>query len=204
MSSGSSTLDVTAAKQKNLHDVEVPPPPPAGTAFKWCLRSCIVGVTYGLAIGGLATLSPLVRLSLNDNNFKQLAPRIMSDFFTVNFLVGAASYAWFIERKHKDNVHVRDGFLPYLGPVSAQVPSACCLVASHLFYPGMWAVFNERTWRDRIREGSRLSLKTLVAFSAWHVPGVVAIGVVLGGALYPSKWSKLRRLERENQLLTAG
>lgn len=171
--------------------------PPAGSTFKWCLRLSIVGAAYGLMLGGLATLSPLVRLSLNENNFKQLAPRVMSDFFTVNFFVGSASYAWFIERKHADNRHVRDGFLPYLGPITAQIPSVCCLLGSHCFYPGMWAVFNEKTWRDRCREGARLTCKTLVAFSSWHVPGVVGVGVVIGCAMFPSKWSKQRRWNRD-------
>jgi hypothetical protein len=174
-------------------------PPPSGSLFKWCIRTSLVGVSYGLALGALATISPLVRLSLNENNFKQLAPRIMSDFFTVNFFASAASYAWFIERNNADNVHVKDGFLPYLGPVTAQIPSLSCLVVSHCFYPGMWAVFNERTWRDRCREGTRLSIKTLVAFSAWHVPGVMAVGFVVGCVVYPSKWSKLRRQERGKQ-----
>lgn len=179
--------------------------PPTGSLFKWCIRTSIVGISYGLALGALATLSPLVRLSLNENNFKQLAPRIMSDFFSVNFVVGAASYAWFIERKHSDNIHVREGFLPYLGPLTAQIPSFSCLVASHCFYPGMWAVFNERNWRDRCREGTRLSIKTLFAFSAWHIPGVVAVGLVVGSVMYPSKWSKMRRQERDTQkTLTIG
>lgn len=169
-------------------------PADSGSTLKWLCRLAVVGVFYGLPCAGLATLSPLIKLSLNAENYTQLAPRIMSDFFFVNAIAATIAYNYFVERKARQvNPYVESGFLPYLGPITAQIPALACLVSSHAFFPGMWAVFNERSWHMRMKESLRLTAKTLIAFLPAHGPAVVGIGIGVGCLMAPFKIAKIRR-----------
>lgn len=166
--------------------------------YKKLIRTIVCGALFGLPFCIAAPSSPLLKLSQTQDNKKALIPRMMSDFFYVNFIAAAASY-WFLVEPFIPNPKGKDGFLPYLGPLTAQVPAAGCLVTSHLFYPGMWAVFNEVTWKLRRREFVRLNTKCFFAYANIHVPGAAAIGFGVGCCLYPFKMAKLWSWSKEKK-----
>lgn len=159
------------------------------STFKWLCRVCVAGLCFGAPLGAMSTVSPLIRLSLNNDNFKQLAPRITSDFFLVNFTASATAYAYFID-KPCDNPLAKNGFMPYLGPVTAQIPAMSCWVLSHCFFPGFWAIFNEKTLKTRVWEAARLSAKTWFAFAPYHGSAAVGVGAAVGLVMYPFKYAK--------------
>lgn len=157
--------------------------------YKQIVRSFICGLAFGIPIAIVAPLSPLLRLSQTTDNKKALLPRMMKDYFIVNFCAGAMAYGLIVDPR-VTNPLGREGLLPYLGPITAEVPALGCLVASHLFYPGLWALLNEVTWRDACRECVRLSIKCFFAFSSVHLPGAIGIGFLIGTIFYPFKWRK--------------
>lgn len=171
---------------------ERPSPSTSFNGFKTCLRMVIVGTCFAIPIAGLSTMSPLIRLSLNQDNFKQLAPRVMGDFFCLSFTISAVTYGLTVERR-LENPHAQRGFMPYLDPLAALKPALACWIGGHCFYPGMWAIYNERTWRARLRESSRLIIKTLVAFSPIHLPAALLLGIGVGVLMAPFKYLKKKK-----------
>ncbi|KAG8342085.1 hypothetical protein ERJ75_000728600 [Trypanosoma vivax] len=162
---------------------------PSQSTFRRAVRTTVCATLFAVPFCVSIPSSPLLKLSQTQDAKKTLIPRMMSDFFYVNFLASGLSYYMLVEPKIA-NERARHGFMPWLGPVTAQVPALSCLVASHLFYPGMWALFNERTWRERLREFARLNTKCFFAYFPIHVPAAVAIGVAVGTILYPFKLCK--------------
>ncbi|RNF04195.1 uncharacterized protein Tco025E_08006 [Trypanosoma conorhini] len=157
--------------------------------FKLIVRTTICAVLFAVPFCVSIPSSPLLKLSQAQDAKKTLIPRMMSDFFYVNFIASGCAYYFLIEPRIT-NEKAKKGFMPYLGPLSAQVPGLSCLVLSHFFYPGMWAVFNERTWRERRREFVRLNTKCFFAYAPIHIPAAVAIGAGVGVVLYPFKFFK--------------
>lgn len=170
--------------------------------YKKLIRTIICGVLFGLPMCVAIPNSPLLKLSQTQDNKKMLIPRMMSDFFYVNFIAAAASYWCFVE-PFIPNPKGREGFMPYLGPVTAEIPALGCLITSHLFYPGMWAVFNELTWPVRRREFVRLNIKCFFAYANVHIPVVAAIGFGVGCSLYPFKASKQWSWAKDRKRLAA-
>lgn len=164
-----------------------------------CVRCVICGIMFGLPLCTIAPLSPLLKLSLSKENKKMLVPRMMGDFFWVNSLASLLAYYNFIEARapHGHMSGPCRGWLPYLGPLTALIPGFACLLASHTFYPGMWALFNEVTWSERRRVFCRLNIKCFIAFAPIHVPAVVAVSVVVGSVLFPFKMLKNRRYKSD-------
>ncbi|RHW71929.1 hypothetical protein DPX39_060041900 [Trypanosoma brucei equiperdum] len=163
--------------------------------FKRIIRTTICATVFAVPFCVSAPSSPLLKLSQTQDTKKTLIPRMMSDFFYVNFIASWLSYYYIIE-PGVINEKAMHGFMPWLGPISAQVPGLSCLLASHLFYPGMWALFNERTWGERIREFVRLNTKCALAYSPIHLPAAVAIGSIIGIFFYPFKFFKKRSCGR--------
>ncbi|ESL08395.1 hypothetical protein TRSC58_03902 [Trypanosoma rangeli SC58] len=157
--------------------------------FKRIVRTTICAVLFAIPFCVSVSSSPLLKLSQAQDTKKTLIPRMMSDFFYVNFIASWCAYYFIIEPRITSEKAKR-GFMPYLGPITAQVPGLSCLFVSHLFYPGMWAVFNERTWRERRREFVRLNTKCFFAYAPIHIPAAVAIGAGVGIVLYPFKFFK--------------
>ncbi|KAH9580088.1 hypothetical protein LSM04_007777 [Trypanosoma melophagium] len=159
------------------------------STFKLIIRATICATLFAVPFCVSIPSSPLLKLSQTQDSKKTLIPRMMSDFFYVNFFASWCAYYFIIEPRIK-NEKAKKGFMPYLGPITSQVPGLSCLVASHLFYPGMWAVFNERTWKERRREFFRLTTKCFFAYAPIHIPAAIAIGVGVGTILYPFKFFK--------------
>eukprot|EP00796_Vickermania_ingenoplastis_P005977 gene5977-4286_t len=165
----------------------------SGYAFiKRVMRATLCGLLFAVPIAAAVPTSPLMRLSMSKNNQKTILTRMMTDFFYVNFFASFVSYALFIETR-LDTAVYGSGVLPVLGPLAAQIPGVACLVTSHLFYPGAWALINETTWKARRQTFLRLNLKCFFAFAPYHVPAVVSLGVVVGSLLYPFKYYKRSR-----------
>ncbi|KPI82945.1 hypothetical protein ABL78_8040 [Leptomonas seymouri] len=160
--------------------------------YRRVIRIVICGLLFAVPLCVSIPMSPLLKLSQTQENRKSVVPRMMSDFFYVNFAASAAAY-WLLVEPYISNPKAKEGFLPYLGPLTAQVPSMSCLVTSHLFYPGLWAIFNEPTWTLRRREFVRLNVKCFFAFGPIHIPVAVGLGTSIGLLLYPFKFMKLCR-----------
>ncbi|KPA83316.1 hypothetical protein ABB37_02977 [Leptomonas pyrrhocoris] len=161
------------------------------SAYRRVIRTIVCGLFFAVPLCVSIPLSPLLKLSLTQENKKSIVPRMISDFFYVNFAASAAAY-WLLVEPFIPNPKAREGFLPYLGPLTAQVPAMSCLFTSHLFYPGLWAIYNEPTWALRRREFVRLNVKCFFAFGPIHIPSAVGLGVSIGLLLYPFKFMKLR------------
>lgn len=166
------------------------------STYRRLIRTVLCGVLFATPLCVTAPLSPLLKLSQTQENKKSIIPRMMSDFFYVNFIASAAAY-WVLVEPFIPNPKGREGFLPYLGPLTAQIPALSCLVGSHLFYPGLWAIVNEPTWKLRRREFVRLNVKCFFAFGQVHVPVAVGLGAAVGLLLYPAKFLKLRAQHRQ-------
>ncbi|EPY25656.1 hypothetical protein STCU_00771 [Strigomonas culicis] len=164
--------------------------------YKKLIRTFICGAMFAVPLCVTIPNSPLLRLSQSESNKKSLIPRMMTDFLYVNFFASTVSY-FFISERYITNQKALEGFMPYLGPLTAQVPGFSCLVVSHLFYPGMWAVFNELTWRERRREFVRLNTKCFFAFASVHVPVIVGLSALVGTFLYPYKLFKIYGEKKE-------
>ncbi|KEG07552.1 hypothetical protein DQ04_09461020 [Trypanosoma grayi] len=163
----------------------------AHSTFKLIIRTTVCATLFAIPFCVSIPSSPLLKLSQTQDTKKTLIPRMMSDFFYVNFIASWCAYYFLVEPRIT-NEKAKKGFTPYLGPITAQVPGLSCLFASHLFYPGMWAVFNERTWKERRREYVRLTTKCFCAYAPIHVPAAVAVGGVVGLVLCPFKILKKR------------
>lgn len=170
-------------------------------AYKKLIRTFICGAMFAVPLCVAIPNSPLLRLSQSESNKKNLIPRMMTDFLYVNFFASTMSY-YFITEPYITSQKALDGFMPYLGPLTAQVPGFSCLIVSHLFYPGMWAVFNELTWRERRREFVRLNTKCFFAFSTVHIPAIVGLSALVGTFLYPFKLFKMYGEKNEKAKLT--
>ncbi|CAD2218022.1 hypothetical protein, conserved [Angomonas deanei] len=160
--------------------------------YKRIVRASICGVLFAIPLSVAIPASPLLRLSQTQTNKKSLVPRMMTDFFFVNFLAAFSAY-FVVSEYFITSDAAKEGFMPYLGPISAQIPAWNCLLASHMFYPGMWAVFNERTWKARRVEFVRLNTKCFFAFAPVHVPATIVLGLFAGVVLYPFKYMKQRK-----------
>ncbi|CAG9578487.1 conserved hypothetical protein [Leishmania major strain Friedlin] len=166
--------------------------------YRRVIRTVLCGILFAIPLCAAAPMSPLLKLSQTQENKKSIIPRMMSDFFYVNFLASTAAY-WVLVEPFISNPRAKEGFMPYLGPVTAEVPAVSCLFASHLFYPGLWAIVNEPTWKLRRHEFVRLNVKCFVAFGPVHVPAAVGVGAAVGVALYPFKYMKLRAQRRDER-----
>lgn len=160
--------------------------------YKKLIRTCICGLLFSVPLSAAIPNSPLLKLSLSNDNKKTLVPRMMTEFLYVNFFASTVAY-WCLIERHITNPRAREGFTPYLGPLTAMVPSFACLITSHLFYPGMWAIYMEPTWRARLREFVRLNTKCFFAFANVHIPGAIGLGIAVGCLLYPFKFFKLEK-----------
>ncbi|AYU81052.1 hypothetical protein conserved [Leishmania donovani] len=166
--------------------------------YRRVIRTVLCGVLFATPLCAAAPMSPLLKLSQTQENKKSIIPRMMSDFFYVNFLASTAAY-WVLVEPFIPNPRAKEGFVPYLGPVTAEIPAVSCLFVSHLFYPGLWAIVNEPTWKLRRREFVRLNAKCFVAFGPVHVPAAVGLGMAVGVVLYPFKYMKLRAQRRDER-----
>ncbi|GET90858.1 hypothetical protein, conserved [Leishmania tarentolae] len=166
--------------------------------YRRVIRTVLCGVFFATPLCVAAPMSPLLKLSQTQENKKSLIPRMMSDFFYVNFLASTAAY-WALIEPFIANPKAKEGFLPYLGPVTAEIPAVSCLFVSHLFYPGLWAIVNEPTWKLRRQEFVRLNVKCFFAFGPVHVPAAVGLGAAIGVVLYPFKYMKLRAQSRDER-----
>lgn len=164
--------------------------------LKQALRIGICGLLFAVPISAAVPTSPLMRLSMSKNNQKAVMTRMMSDFFYVNFFASSIAYAVLIETR-LDKQCYGGGILPALGPLSAQLPAVCCLCASHLFYPGAWAIINETTWKSRRQTFIRLNAKCFVAFAPYHIPALTLLGGVVGLLMFPFKYYKRSRFEKQ-------
>lgn len=175
------------------------------STYRRVIRTVICGALFAIPLCVSIPMSPLLKLSQTQENKKSIVPRMMSDFFYVNFAASAAAY-WVLVEPYIPNPKAKEGFVPYLGPLTAQIPALSCLVGSHLFYPGMWALFNEQTWQLRRREFVRMNLKCFFAFGPIHIPAAVGLGASIGALLYPFKFMKLRsqRKAEEQQVTLRG
>lgn len=162
------------------------------SAYRRVVRTILCGALFAVPLCVSIPMSPLLKLSQTQDNKKSIVPRMMGDFFYVNFAASAAAY-WFLVEPYIPNPKAKEGFMPYLGPLTAQIPAMGCLVTSHMFYPGMWAIFNETTWRMRRREFCRLNLKCFFAFAPLHIPAAVGLGAGVGLLMFPFKMLKMRR-----------
>lgn len=167
-----------------------------GYAFlKQLTRAGLCGLFFAVPLVAAIPISPLMRLSVTKNNQKAVMSRMIIDFFSLNFVAAALSYASFVETRLDKRIY-GNGILPVLGPLSAQCPGMVCLCASHLFYPGAWAIINETTWKARRQMFVRLNVKCFLAFSPYHIPAAIAISAVIGTVLYPFKALKRSRFQR--------
>ncbi|KAL7702797.1 hypothetical protein N2W54_002477 [Lotmaria passim] len=161
------------------------------STYRRVIRTVICGVLFAVPLSVSIPMSPLLKLSQTQENKKSIVPRMMSDFFYVNFAASTGAY-WVLVEPYIANPKAKEGFVPYLGPLSAQIPAMSCLFTSHLFYPGLWAIFNEPTWALRRREFVRLNVKCFFAYGNIHIPAAVGLGACIGVLLYPFKLFKLR------------
>lgn len=159
--------------------------------YRKIIRTLLCGILFAVPLCVAIPMSPLLRLSQTQDNKKNIIPRMMGDFFYVNFIASTAAY-WFVVERFIPNPKAKEGFVPYLGPVTAEIPALSCLIVSHLFYPGLWAIVNEKTWTLRRHEFVRLNLKCFFAFGPTHIPAAVGLGAVVGLLLYPFKYAKQR------------
>ncbi|KAK7199171.1 hypothetical protein NESM_000887000 [Novymonas esmeraldas] len=166
--------------------------------YRRVIRTVLCGTLFAVPLCAAIPLSPLLKLSQTQENKKSIVPRMMSDFFYVNFIASAATY-WALVEPRIPNPKAKEGFVPYLGPITAEIPATGCLVASHLFYPGLWAIVNEPTWTLRRQEFVRLNVKCFFAFGPVHVPAILALGAAVGAVLYPFKFMKLRAQHRHQE-----
>ncbi|KAG5473237.1 hypothetical protein CUR178_03157 [Leishmania enriettii] len=166
--------------------------------YRRVIRTLLCGILFATPLCAAIPLSPLLKLSQTQENKRSIIPRMMSDFFYVNFFASATAY-WMLVEPFIPNRKAKEGFVPYLGPVTAEIPAVSCLLISHLFYPGLWAIVNEPTWQLRRREFVRLNVKCFVAFGPVHVPAAVGLGAAVGVVLYPFKYMKLRAQRRDEQ-----
>lgn len=168
----------------------------SGYAYlKQGLRIVICGLLFAVPISAAVPTSPLMRLSMSKNNQKAVMTRMMSDFFYVNFFASSFAYALLIESRLDKQLY-GGGILPVIGPLSAQIPAVCCLFASHMFYPGAWAIINETTWKSRRQTFIRLNAKCFVAFAPYHIPALAFLGGVVGLLMFPFKYYKRSRYEK--------
>lgn len=173
------------------------------STYRRVVRTIICGALFAIPLCVSIPMSPLLKLSQTQENKKSIVPRMMSDFFYVNFAASAAAY-WTLVEPYIPNPKAKEGFVPYLGPLTAQIPAFSCLVTSHLFYPGMWALFNEQTWKLRRREFVRMNLKCFFAFGPVHIPVIVGLGASIGLLLYPFKFMKMRSQRIAEEAVTAA
>lgn len=159
---------------------------------KQLFRVLMCGLLFAIPIAAVIPTSPLMRLSMTKNTQKAVMSRMMTDFFVVNFLASAIGYTFFVETRLDKSVYGH-GVLPVLGPLSAQIPAACCLIFSHLFYPGAWAIINETDRKAKRQVFFRLNLKCFFAFAPYHVPSAMLLGCLAGCFLYPFKYFKQSR-----------
>lgn len=157
--------------------------------LKQLFRVLFCGVLFAVPIAAMIPTSPLMRLSMTKNTQKAVMSRMMTDFFFVNFFASAVGYAVLVEPRLDKNVYGHK-ILPVLGPCSAQLPAACCLLFSHLFYPGAWAIINEMDHKTRRQVFLRLNLKCFFAFAPYHIPAAILLGCLGGCLLYPFKYFK--------------
>ncbi|KAG5498746.1 hypothetical protein JKF63_03039 [Porcisia hertigi] len=163
--------------------------------YRRVIRTVLCGVLFATPLCAAVPMSPLLKLSQTQENKRSIIPRMMSDFFYVNFFASATAY-WLLVEPFIPNPRAREGFVPYLGPVTAEIPAVSCLFTSHLFYPGLWAIVNEPTWKLRRQEFVRLNAKCFFAFGPVHIPAAVGLGAAIGVVLYPFKYMKLRAQRR--------
>ncbi|KAG5472470.1 hypothetical protein LSCM1_03869 [Leishmania martiniquensis] len=166
--------------------------------YRRVIRTVLCGVLFATPLCVAIPMSPLLKLSQTQENKRAIIPRMMSDFFYVNFFASATAY-WILVEPLIPNPRAKEGFVPYLGPLTAEVPAVSCLVTSHLFYPGVWAMVNEPTWKLRRREFVRLNIKCFFAFGPIHVPAALGLGAAVGVTLYPFKYTKLRAQLQDEQ-----
>ncbi|CCW61588.1 unnamed protein product [Phytomonas sp. EM1] len=159
------------------------------STYRRLVRTIVCGSLFGLGFCIATPTSPLMRLSLTQENKKDLVPRMMRDFFYISFSASALTY-WCVMEPSITNPKAKEGFMPYLGPLTAEIPALSCLVASHLYYPGIGALVNEVTWRERRKEFVRLNLKCFFAYAPVHVPATLLIGASLGLIIFPFKFMK--------------
>lgn len=171
------------------------------STYRRVIRTVLCGVLFAAPLCVSIPMSPLLKLSQTQENRKSIIPRMMTDFFYVNFAASAAGY-WLLVEPFITNLKAKEGFVPYLGPLTAQIPAMSCLVTSHLFYPGLWAVFNEQTWSLRRREFVRLNVKCFFAYGPLHVPAAVGLGAAIGLLLYPFKYVKLYQQRKVDEAAT--
>lgn len=175
---------------------ESTPTAPQYSTFKKLVRTVICGACFAIPFCVAIPTSPLMALTMNQEAKKQIIPRMMSDFAYVTFIGSTLGY-WFGVEPFTPNPRAKDGFMPYLGPVTAEIPALSCLVASHLYFPGTWALINEANWKERRRVFVRLNAKCFFAFGPVHIPAALLIGVGVGVVLYPFKFFKLRAWRRQ-------
>lgn len=155
-------------------------------------RSVACGFLFSVPFAAAIPTSPLMRLSMNKSNQKAVMTRMMTDFFYLTFFTSTMVYGVIVESLFSNPAYAT-GLLPTLGPITAMIPGVGCLIASHLFYPGAWAIINERTRRDRRVTFFRLNTKCFLAFAPIHVPATLLLSAGLGCSLYPLKLYKAHR-----------
>lgn len=156
------------------------------STYRLLIRTVLCGALFAVPLCVIIPNSPLLRLWQTQDYKKALIPRMMSDFLYVNFIARTASDGQLVEPYVK-NPAAKEGFLPYLRPLTAQVPGLSCLVVSHLFHPGMWALPNKVTWQSQRREFVRLNTECVFAFAPLRVPAAIGLGTAVGLVLYPFK-----------------
>lgn len=166
---------------------------------KKMIRICLCGLLFAVPLAAAIPTSPLMRLSMTKNNQKAVMTRMMSDFFYLNFFASTVAYTLFVEWGLRHTMY-DGGVLPVLGPLTAQVPGFTCLFASHLFYPGAWALINETTWKARRESFIRLNAKCFVAFAPYHIPAITLLGTAVGTLLYPFKYYKRSRFDASREV----
>ncbi|CCW68115.1 unnamed protein product [Phytomonas sp. Hart1] len=166
--------------------------------YRRLVRAIVCGFLFGLGFCVATPASPLMQLSLTEENKKGLIPRIMKDFFYLSFTASSLAY-WCVVEPSITNPKAKEGFTPYLGPLTAEIPAFSCLVLSHLYYPGIGALVNETTWREKRREFMRLNLKCFFAYAPVHIPATLLIGATLGLIMYPFKLMKLYSYKKKRQ-----
>ena len=165
--------------------------------IKVAFRCAVVAAFFSIPIGIASPMSPLLKAgqAMEEIAYRKLVPRITKDFMSVNFLAAYISYLVLVDRAVGGN-----GWMPYLNPLTAQIPAMSCLIASHMFFPGQWIFIMEPSWKNKIRLSMRFFLKGTVAYSKVHVPVAVGLGGAVGLIFWPTRWKRLNHSVTTNNV----
>ena len=182
------------------------------TAWRRRVRIATTGLTFGVFLGLSTPISPMFRLSLPQNkNLMRLVTHSTLASGSAAAIAYAALVDPSATHRNKpilgwwwrsvtlatggngsedpqgkqtlsSSTLTTSSWLPLLNPANAFIPGFASYVACHALYPGLFILQWEPTWRSRVTEYVRLSIKVTMAYSTSHVPFVAAGSIAIGSA----------------------